>query len=248
MKGIILSGGKGTRLLPFTLVMHKNLLPVYNKPMIYYPLKVLIDVGINEILIITTKEYLESYKKIINEFKIKNLTIEYICEPESKGTAQAIILAKSFIEDDDVCLIYGDNLFLGNISKEVNSAIDSLNLNRASLFAYKVEKKSAKKYGVIEINKKKDVISIEEKPKKPKSKYISTGLYIFPNDVVRMVKKIELSPRGELEITDINKLYLKSGRLKVIKLNKKIRWIDIGNAENLLKASNLAKKYAGRKK
>ena len=242
MKGIILAGGKGTRLLPLTSVVHKGLLPIYDKPMIYYPLFVLKEAGIQDILIISTNEFVDMYKKLLNDFSFGNMNISYEIEKESKGTAQSLIIAKEFIKDDNVCLIYVDNVFLGNIKDSLIQGVNNAKEGKATVFLYEVDIKDANRFGVVEIDKNNNVLSLEEKPINPKSNYVATGLYFYTNDAIEYALNLKLSSRGELEMTDVVKQYLNKGHLKAVKLNKNVKWIDAGNKDSLLEASIYAKR------
>lgn len=223
MKAIILSGGSGSRLFPLTVCSNKQLLPIYDKPMIYYPLSTLISLGIKDICLISSVEFIEQYKKLFFNFKKLGLNIEFKIQKEPKGIAESFLIAEDFISNEPVCLILGDNIFHGK-----------LNLNKynggAMVFAYKVS--DPERYGVVEFDKLGNAISIEEKPKNPKSDYAIPGLYVYDNDVVNYAKKLKPSGRGELEITDINKIYLENKRLKVSVMNKSLTWLDAGTPES----------------
>ena len=237
MKGIILAGGSGTRLYPLTLVTSKQLLPVYDKPMIYYPLSTLMLAGIKDILIISTPSDKEKFEDLLGDGSTLGINLSYKVQPLPEGLAQAFILGKDFIGHDDICLILGDNIFYGHQLPEIlKLAKEKQARDNAVVFAYHVN--SPQEYGVAEFDENHNVISVEEKPKKPKSKYAITGLYFYPNDVVKKVNSITPSQRGELEITSLNELYLKEGRLKVELLGRGFAWLDTGSHESLMDASN----------
>ncbi len=236
MKGIILAGGTGTRLYPITKGVSKQVLPVYDKPMIYYPLSVLMLAGITEILIITTAEDQAGFIRLLGDGSDIGLQIEYIVQPSPDGLAQAFILGKEFIADDDACLVLGDNIFYGHDLKRVlASAVENARQNKATVFGYRVVDPA--RYGVAEFDAKGNVISIEEKPSVPKSNYAVTGLYFYPNDVIRKAEIVKPSDRGELEITTVNQLFLDEQRLKVELLGRGYAWLDTGTHESLLEAS-----------
>ena len=238
MKGIILAGGSGTRLYPLTLVTSKQLLPVYDKPMIYYPLSTLMLAGIKDILIISTPSDKEKFEDLLGDGSTLGINLSYKVQPLPEGLAQAFILGKDFIGHDDICLILGDNIFYGHQLPEIlKLAKEKQARDNAVVFAYHVN--SPQEYGVAEFDENHNVISVEEKPKKPKSKYAITGLYFYPNDVVKKVNLITPSERGELEITSLNELYLKEGRLKVELLGRGFAWLDTGSHKSLMEASNL---------
>ncbi len=235
MKGILLAGGTGSRLFPITKGVSKQLLPVYDKPMIYYPLSVLILSGIKEVLLISTPLDVNSYKRLLGSGIQWGIKIDYKIQEEPKGLAEAFIIGEEFIDEDPVCLILGDNIFYGDtLSLKLKNCI-SISKNKASVFGYHVE--DPERYGVISFDKKGNAISIEEKPKYPKSNYAVVGLYFYPNSVIEIAKKIKPSPRGELEITDINQSYLESGNLHVESLGRGYAWLDTGTHESLLEAS-----------
>ena len=238
MKGIILAGGSGSRLHPLTISLSKQLLPVYDKPMIYYPLSVLMLAGIRDILIITTVNDLPLFKNQLGNGSKYGLNIEFIVQPSPDGLAQAFLLGKDFISDDDVCLILGDNIFYGQnftqlLSNGISNARDK---NIATVFGYHVNNPSS--YGIIEFDILGNALSVEEKPKIPKSNYAVTGLYFYPNDVVKKAEEIKPSNRGELEITSVNELFLNENRLAVEILGRGYAWLDTGTHESLLEASN----------
>ncbi len=234
VKGIILAGGSGTRLYPLTQVISKQLLPVYDKPMIYYPLSTLMLFGIRDILIISTPEDTPIIEKLFGNGNHLGLNIKYKIQETPNGIAQAFILGEEFIGNDPVCLILGDNIFyMGDqINKFKNKVFE--NQDKTSIFTYRVS--DPERFGIVEFNKDFNVISIEEKPKNPKSDYASVGLYFYPGDVVQMAKSLKPSARGELEITDLNNLYLKEKRLSVIPMGRGNTWLDAGTPESLMAA------------
>ena len=237
MKGIILAGGSGTRLYPLTKSISKQLLPVYDKPMVYYPLSILMLAGIQEVLIISTLDDISRFEALLGNGSEIGMKFQYKVQPSPDGLAQAFILGKDFIGGDDVCLILGDNIFYGHgmtgILEEAVSV--AKNKNMATVFGYYV--KEPQHYGVVEFENNGLVKSLEEKPIAPKSNYAVTGLYFYPNDVVLKAAAVEPSNRGELEITSLNQLYLKDGRLKVEIMSRGYAWLDTGTHENLLDAS-----------
>lgn len=242
MKGIILSGGKGTRLSPLTLVVHKGLLPIYDKPMIYYPVNTLLEAGIKEILVIATKDFISMYKNLLKDGDQFGVKLKYEIEEDSIGTGQALTIGKDFIKDDDVCLIYGDNIFFGNLKDSIKVAKKNAKNGEATIFLYQVDESESSRYGIVELDKDNKVISLEEKPKNPKSNYAITGLYVFTSEAIKYSKELTLSERGELELTDVIKKYLDAKKLKAVRLKKDIKWIDAGNKDSLLEASIYAKK------
>jgi glucose-1-phosphate thymidylyltransferase len=232
MKGIILAGGSGTRLHPITLAISKQLMPIYDKPMIYYPLSVLMLAGINEILIISTPTDLPMFERLLGDGKNLGCEFHYAVQEIPNGLAQAFVIGEEFIGNDDVALILGDNIFYGaELEKRLQEAI---NPNGGVVFAYHVS--DPERYGVVEFNKDRKVISIEEKPEDPKSNYAVPGLYFYDNDVVDIAKNIKPSARGEYEITDINKYYLKQGKLKVGVFGRGTAWLDTGTFNSLIQA------------
>ena len=238
MKGIILAGGSGTRLYPITKGVSKQLVPIYDKPMIYYPLSVLMLAGIKEVLIITTPQDQPSFINLLGDGKDLGMRFEYVVQPSPDGLAQAFILGEEFLAGDDACLVLGDNIFYGHgltelLAKSIKNAKDE---NKATVFGYYVS--DPQRYGVAEFNENGDVISIEEKPKEPKSNYAVVGLYFYPNDVVKKAKDVKPSDRGELEITTLNQDYLNENRLKVELMGRGYAWLDTGTHESLLEASS----------
>jgi len=234
MKGIILAGGAGTRLYPITKSISKQIIPIYDKPMIYYPLSVLMLAGIKEILIISTPKDIHLYKDLFEDGSNLGLNIKYAEQPSPDGLAQAFIIGEKFIGNDSVCLVLGDNIFygqgFGDVLKECAKLKDG-----ATVFGYYVN--DPQRYGVVEFSKDKQVLSIEEKPENPKSNYAVTGLYFYSNDVIKKAQSLKPSKRGELEITDLNRLFLEEKRLKVKLLGRGMAWLDTGTHESMLQAS-----------
>jgi glucose-1-phosphate thymidylyltransferase len=237
VKGIILAGGSGTRLYPITKGISKQLAPIYDKPMIYYPLSVLMLAGIKEILIISTPQDLPRFKDLLGDGSDLGISFSYVIQPSPDGLAQAFILGEKFLDGDDACLVLGDNIFYGHGMNELlaNSVKNIKNENKATVFGYRVH--DPERYGVAEFDGDGNVISIEEKPKNPKSNYAVVGLYFYPNDVVKKAKSIKPSSRGELEITTLNQRYLNEGRLKVELMGRGFAWLDTGTHESMLEAS-----------
>lgn len=237
MKGIILAGGSGTRLYPITKGVSKQLVPIYDKPMIYYPLSVLMLAGIKEVLIITTPEDQSNFINLLGDGSELGMRFEYIAQPSPEGLAQAFILGEKFLDGDDACLVLGDNIFYGHgltkmLAKSIKNAQQE---SKATVFGYYVT--DPERYGVAEFDEEQNVISIEEKPKNPKSNYAVVGLYFYPNDVVEKAKNVKPSHRGELEITTLNQDYLKEQRLRVKLMGRGYAWLDTGTHESLLEAS-----------
>ena len=233
MKGIILAGGIGSRLYPITQVYSKQLATIYDKPLIYYPLSILMLGGIKDVLIISNDETIPLYQKLFNDGSHLGMKFEYVIQPEPKGIAQAFILGEKFIGPDRICLILGDNIFYGNL----DFFYRALKMEKgATIFGYQVN--DPERYGIVEFDKSGKVISIEEKPSKPKSHYAVPGLYVFDNRVIEISKKLKPSGRGELEITDVNRAYLDLGELRVEKIGRGVAWLDTGTPEALLAASN----------
>jgi glucose-1-phosphate thymidylyltransferase len=235
MKGIVLAGGSGSRLYPITSAISKQMLPVYDKPMIYYPLSVLMLAGIREILIISTPRDLPGFKDLLGDGKSLGLNFSYLEQPSPEGLAQAFILGEKFIVDDAVCMILGDNIFYGHGFGEILLKTSELKKG-ACIFGYYVT--DPERYGVVEFDKNKKVLSIEEKPANPKSSYAVTGLYFYDNSVVKKAKLLRPSPRGELEITDLNRVYLEEGTLEIRLMGRGMAWLDTGTYESLLQAAN----------
>jgi glucose-1-phosphate thymidylyltransferase len=237
MKGIILAGGSGTRLYPITKGVSKQLVPIYDKPMVYYPLSVLMLAGIREVLVITTSEDQVSFQRLLGDGSDLGMRFEYVVQPSPDGLAQAFILGKEFIGDDDACLILGDNIYYGHdLTKLLSSAVENArDESKATVFGYHVH--DPERYGVAEFDAQGNVVSLEEKPIQPKSNYAVTGLYFYPNDVIQKAAEVKPSNRGELEITTVNQMYLTEGRLKLETMGRGFAWLDTGTHESLLEAS-----------
>jgi glucose-1-phosphate thymidylyltransferase len=235
MKGIILAGGRGTRLHPLTKATSKQLLPVYNKPMIYYPLSMLMMAGIRDILVISTPEDLPAFKRLLGDGNSWGITFSYAEQPEPRGLADAFIVGKDFIAGEKVCLILGDNIFFGHGLGELLEEAAKLEKG-ATIFAYPVQ--DPERYGVVSFNEEGIATDLEEKPQKPKSNYAVPGLYFYDEQVVELAQSLKPSKRGEIEITDLNRLYMNSGNLRVISFGRGIAWLDAGTHESLLQAAN----------
>lgn len=241
MKGIILAGGSGTRLYPLTMVTSKQLLPVYDKPMIYYPMSVLMNAGIRDILIISTPQDTPRFEELFGDGHQFGIRLTYAVQPSPDGLAQAFVIGENFIGDDTVAMILGDNIFAGHgLKKRLKAAVESAESgNGATIFGYYVD--DPERFGIVEFNSEGKAVSIEEKPAEPKSNYCVTGLYFYDNRVVRYAKQLKPSARGELEITDLNRIYLEQGELNVELLGQGFTWLDTGTHESLVDATNFVK-------
>lgn len=240
MKGIILAGGSGSRLYPLTMVTSKQLLPVYDKPMIYYPLSILMLAGVKDILIISTPEDTPKFETLLGKGEKFGVNFFYQVQPSPDGLAQAFLLGEKFIGNDTSCMILGDNIFYGNgLKSALNKAIENSKIGKATVFGYHVE--DPERFGVVEFDNEGKAITIEEKPKNPKSNYAVTGLYFYDNRVVELAKHVKPSARGELEITDLNKMYLNDGTLDVVTFGRGFTWLDTGTHESLAEATAFVK-------
>lgn len=240
MKGIILAGGSGSRLYPLTMVTSKQLLPIYDKPMIYYPLSILMLAGVKDILIISTPDDTPRFQSLLGNGSKLGLSLKYDIQMSPDGLAQAFLIAEDFIGQDKVCLILGDNVFYGNgLKNALDRAVQNAKLGKATVFGYHVD--DPERFGVVEFNESGKAISLEEKPKKPKSHYAVTGLYFYDNRVVDFAKKVKPSQRGELEITDLNRMYLDDDSLDVVTFGRGFTWLDTGTHESLAEATSFVK-------
>lgn len=240
MKGIILAGGSGTRLYPLTMVTSKQLLPIYDKPMIYYPMSVLMSAGIREILIISTAQDLPRFQELLGDGSRFGLQLSYAVQPSPDGLAQAFLIGEDFIGTDAVAMILGDNIFSGHgLKKRLQTAVERAKDGMATIFGYYVD--DPERFGIVEFDSDGNAVSIEEKPKQPKSNYCVTGLYFYDNRVVEYAKRLKPSKRGELEITDLNRMYLEQGSLKVEVMGQGFTWLDAGTHESLTDATNFVK-------
>lgn len=236
MKGIILAGGSGTRLYPLTKITSKQLLPIYDKPMIYYPLSTLMLAGIKDILIISTPEDTPRFEELLGDGSKFGIDLSYAVQPSPDGLAQAFLIGEEFIGDDTCAMVLGDNIFYGShFRKNLADAVKAAEEGYATIFGYYV--KDPERFGIVEFDKNRNVVSVEEKPQHPKSNYCITGLYFYDNRVVKMAKQVKPSARGELEITDLNRLYLNEGKLKVQLLGRGFAWLDTGTMDSLMEAS-----------
>lgn len=245
MKGIILAGGSGTRLYPLTKVTSKQLLPIYDKPMIYYPLSTLMLAGIKDILIISTPEDTPRFEELLGDGSTFGIDLSYAVQPSPDGLAQAFIIGEEFIGDDTCAMVLGDNIFYGSyFRKNLADAVKAAEEGYATIFGYYV--KDPERFGIVEFDKNRNVVSVEEKPQHPKSNYCITGLYFYDNRVVKMAKQVKPSARGEFEITDLNRLYLNEGKLKVQLLGRGFAWLDTGTMDSLMEASTFVQTVQSR--
>lgn len=245
MKGIILAGGSGTRLYPLTKVTSKQLLPIYDKPMIYYPLSTLMLAGIKDILIISTPDDTSRFEELLGDGSKFGINLSYAVQPSPDGLAQAFIIGEEFIGDDTCAMVLGDNIFYGSyFRRNLADAVKAAEEGYATIFGYYV--KDPERFGIVEFDKNRNVVSVEEKPQHPKSNYCITGLYFYDNRVVKMAKQVKPSARGELEITDLNRLYLNEGKLKVQLLGRGFAWLDTGTMDSLMEASTFVQTVQSR--
>lgn len=245
MKGIVLAGGSGTRLYPLTRVTSKQLLPIYDKPMIYYPLSTLMLAGIRDILIISTPEDTPRFEELLGDGSKLGINLSYAAQPSPDGLAQAFIIGEEFIGDDTCAMVLGDNIFYGGyFRKNLADAVENAKNGYATIFGYYV--KDPERFGIVDFDKNRNVVSVEEKPEHPKSNYCITGLYFYDNRVAKMAKKVQPSARGELEITDLNRLYLNEGKLKVQLLGRGFAWLDTGTMDSLMEAATFVQTVQNR--
>lgn len=245
MKGIILAGGSGTRLYPLTRVTSKQLLPVYDKPMIYYPLSTLMLAGIRDILIISTPDDTPRFESLLGDGSSFGIHLSYAVQPKPDGLAQAFLIGKDFIGDDTCALVLGDNIFYGGwFRKNLQEAVKNAEDGKATIFGYRV--KDPQRFGIVEFDAEKNVVSVEEKPQQPKSNFCITGLYFYDNRVTKLAEQVKPSPRGELEITDLNRLYLEQGDLKVQILGRGFAWLDTGTMDSLMEAATFVQNVQNR--